>query len=257
MPVKVLRHPEELYRAAAEAFVRIATQSVAAQGRFSVALSGGATPKSLYSLLVEDPRLRSQLPIENMHFYWGDERHVPPDHADSNYRMACDTMLSKLPLAPNQVHRIHGEYPDAARAANEYERELRADFALAPGGYPRFDLVLLGIGPDGHIASLFPHTPALDETERSVAANPVAALGTERITLTIPAINNAANIVFLVCGPDKAVALREILEGARDPRRLPAQSIAPPHGALTWLVDEAAASQLRIRYKVDVTANLS
>jgi len=201
--------------------VRIATQSTAAHGRFSVALAGGSTPKSLYPLLATDPGLRSRLPTECMHFYWGDERHVPPDHADSNYRMASEAMLSKLPLAPGQVHRIHGEHPDAARAADEYERELCANFALAPGVYPRFDLVLLGIGPDAHTASLFPHTPAPQETARSVVANRVAALGTDRITLTIPAINNAANIVFLVSGADKAVALREILEGPRDPRKLP------------------------------------
>ena len=245
MPIKILRHPADLYRVAAETFVRIATQSVAAHGRFGVALAGGSTPRSLYGLLVTDPGLRSRLPIECTHFYWGDERHVPPEHADSNYRMANEVMLSKLPLAPSQVHRIHGEHPDVAQAADEYERELCANFALAPGKYPRFDLVLLGIGPDAHTASLFPHTPALDVTERSVAANRVAALGTDRITLTIPAINNAANIVFLVSGADKAVALREIFQGPHDPRKLPAQSIAPHSGTLTWLVDEAAGAQLR------------
>ena len=221
MSIKILRHPADPYRVAAETFVRIATHSVAVQGRFSVGLAGGSTSKSLYPLLANEPGLRSWLPTECMHFYWGDERHVPPEHADSNYRMANEVMLSKLPLAPNQVHRIQGECPDAARAADEYERELCANFALAPGVYPRFDLVLLGIGPDAHTASLFPHTPAPQETARSVVANRVAALGTDRITLTIPAINNAANIVFLVSGADKAVALREILEGPRDPRKLP------------------------------------
>ena len=256
LSIKIVRHPADLYRDAAEVFVRIATQSVAAHGRFSVALAGGSTPRSLYALLATDSGLRSRLPTECMHFYWGDERHVPPDHADSNYRMANEVMLSKLPLAPAQVHRIHGENPDVARAAVDYERELRADFALAPGNFPRFDLVLLGIGPDGHTASLFPHTPALDETERSVAANRVATLGTDRITLTIPAINNAANVVFLVSGADKAVALREISEGPHDPRKLPAQSIAPHSGTLTWLVDEAAATQLRSGVKLNDVANL-
>src|SRR5688572_26084546 len=202
--VRIFARPADLFRAAAESFVQIAQHAVAASGRCSVVLTGGSTPKPLYALLAADAELRAALPLDSMHFFWGDERHVPPDHADSNFRMAHETMLSRLAPAAGHVHRISAEDPDAARAADEYERALRQFFRLEPGELPRFDLVLLGLGADAHTASLFPGTPALAEPTRIAVCNPVDKLGTERITLTAPAINNAAHVMFLVTGPDKA-----------------------------------------------------
>jgi len=240
----ILARPADLYSEAAEAFVRIAQQAVAAHGKFSVALAGGSTPKALCSLLAADPVRRNALPLGSMHFFWGDERHVPPDHAESNFRMAQEAMLAKLGVGANQVHRIPAEYPDASHAADEYERTLREFFALRAGEFPRFDLVLLGIGTDGHTASLFPGTRALDERLRIVVSNRVDKLDTDRVTLTVPAINNAAHVVFLVSGADKAPALKAVLEGPRDAHKLPAQLIAPHDGTLTWLVDREAARLL-------------
>ncbi len=245
--LQIVAQPAELYRAAAEIFVRIAQQAVAANGRFSVALAGGSTPKGLYSLLASDPALRAALPLDGMHFFWGDERHVPPEHADSNFRMAQQAMLAKFPADAQQVHRIAGENPDAAQSADEYENSLRVFFRLTAAEFPRFDLVLLGIGPDGHTASLFPGTAALEERSRIVVSNWVEKLNTDRVTLTAPAINHAANVLILVCGADKAGALQAVLEGPREPRRLPAQLIAPHDGAATWLIDEAAAQLLENR----------
>lgn len=239
--------PAELYRAAAETFVRIAQQAVDANGSFSVALAGGSTPRALYALLAGDPALRAALPLDCMHFFWGDERHVPPGHADSNFRMAQETMLAKLPVDAGQVHRIAGENPDAAQAADDYENVLRVFFRLTATEFPRFDLILLGIGPDGHTASLFAGTAALEAHARIVVSNRVNQLATDRITLTAPAINHAANVLILVSGADKATALREVLEGPLDPGRLPAQLIAPRTGTLTWLVDEAAGKLLKNR----------
>ena len=224
--------------------MRIARQAVDTNGRFTVALAGGSTPKAMYALLATDAVLRAALPVERMHFFWGDERPVPPDHADSNFRMAHDAMLARLPLGEQQVHRISGELARADRAARDYERRLREFFALSPGQYPRFDLVLLGLGPDGHCASLFPGTRALRARGRSAVSNWVGKLDAERITLTPLALNNAAHVVFLVCGVDKAVALKAVLEGRHEPQQLPAQLIAPRDGTLTWFADRAAAHLL-------------
>ena len=242
--LRIFGEPSALFRAAAKLIVSAAPEALAASGRFTVVLTGGSTPRPLYSLLASDPQLRAALPIDRMHFFWGDERHVPPEHAESNFRMAHDAMLSKLPLGADQVHRIPAEHPDAQQAADEYERTLRQFFGLEGGELPRFDLVLLGLGPDGHTASLFPETRALEERWRTVVANPVPKLGTERITLTARALNNAAHVVFLVSGADKAPALKAVLEGPRDARKIPAQLIAPHAGTLTWLVDEDAAHLL-------------
>src|SRR5262245_47883864 len=161
----------ELARAAAAEFVSRAVMSVQASGRFSVALSGGTTPKIVYSLLASDPSLRAQAPWDRIHFFWGDERHVPPDHGDSNYRMAREAMLASVPVPNANIHRIKAEYADPQSAADEYEADLQAFFELGPNDLPRFDLVLLGMGPDGHTASLFPGTEALQERERLVVAN--------------------------------------------------------------------------------------
>jgi len=236
--IKIMPNAGELARAAATEFVNRAVTAVRANGLFSVALSGGTTPKSVYSLLASDPSLRTQVPWDRIHFFWGDERHVPPDHPDSNYRMAREAMLASVPVPAANIHRIKSEYSDAQSAADEYEQVLRAFFALAPEALPRFDLVLLGMGPDGHTASLFPGTDALGERKRLVVANWVEKFNAFRITMTLRVLNNAASVIFFVSGAEKAAVLREVLEGERG--RFPSQLIQPTDGSLLWLVDAAA-----------------
>jgi 6-phosphogluconolactonase len=242
--LQIVADAEALYRAGAAEFVRRAGEAIQAKGSFTVALSGGSTPKGLYGLLAGDPTFRRQLPWEKIHLFWGDERHVPPDHADSNYRMANEAMLSKAPIPPANVHRIRSESPDASRAVEEYERTLQAFFHLTEGQLPRFDLVFLGLGPEAHTASLFPGTKALHETARLVVSNWVGKFYTDRITMTPSTLNNAACVIFLVSGDDKALPLKAVLEGNYEPEQLPAQLIRPSHGKLLWLVDWAAASLL-------------
>jgi len=179
-----------------------------------------------------------------MQVFFGDERHVGPGHADSNFQMATDAMLSKVPLHPQQIHRIKGEYSDTAQAAAEYEDEIRRTFSLNSNDFPRFDLVLLGMGNEGHTLSLFPGTKALHESQRIVVRNWVGKLYSERITLTASAANAAANIMFMVTGSDKACALKAVLEGPHEPEQLPAQMIQPANGSLSWLIDSAAGSML-------------
>lgn len=244
--VRILTNIDAIARRAAQDFLQSATQAVSEKGSFTVALSGGSTPKALYSLLAADAALRSQLPWDKMHMYFGDERSVGPDHADSNFRMATETMLSKVPVKPEQVFRIKGEYKDTEKAAQEYEQVLRTSFKIADGQFPRFDLVFLGIGNEGHTASLFPGTKALHESKRLAVRNWVGKLYTNRITLTAPAINNAARVIFMVTGADKALALKGILEGPHEPDQLPAQLIQPPNGNLVWLVDTVAGGMLSI-----------
>lgn len=236
--IRILKTAAELFEAAAADFAARATGAVQASGRFTVALSGGSTPKTLYSLLATKP----DIPWDKICFFWGDERHVPPDHPESNYRMANEALLSKVPVRPENIFRIHAEENDAAAAAMQYEQALRDSFHLSPGQFPRFDLILLGTGPDGHTASLFPGTAALNEPQRLVVANWVPKFNTHRITFTFPVLNAAACVMFLASGPDKAAILREILENpAAD---LPSQRVQPTNGALIWLVDRAAAGAL-------------
>ena len=244
--VRILTNIDAIAKRSAQDFVQSATQAVSEKGSFSVALAGGSTPKALYSLLASDAALRSQVPWDKMYVYFGDERSVGPDHADSNFRMATDTMLAKVPLKPEQVFRIKGEYKDTEKAAQEYEQVLRTSFKIAEGQFPRFDLVFLGIGNEGHTASLFPGTKALHETKRLVVRNWVGKLYTNRITLTAPAINNAARVIFMITGADKALALKGILEGPYEPEQLPAQLIQPPNGKVVWLVDTIAGGMLSI-----------
>lgn len=231
---------DALSHAAADELATIARAAIAERGRCHIALSGGSTPKHLFGLLVQAGR--AALPWDQVELWWGDERAVPPDHADSNYGMTRAALLDPLGLDPAHVHRMAGE-ADPAAAARAYEDELVA----ALGAPPIFDLVLLGMGPDGHTASLFPGSPALDETRRWVVANPVTSPlvhgSATRITLTAPAINAARHVRFLVAGADKAASLAQVIEGARDPKRFPSQLIAPTD--LAWLVDPAAAAQLR------------
>ena len=230
-------------RSGADLFVRRAAAAVASHGRFDAVLSGGSTPRALHALLANPPYC-DQVAWEQVQFYWGDERCVPPDAAESNYRMARETLLSLVPVADSQIYRIRGELlPDEAAA--QYEHELRATLNLAAGQLPRFDLLFLGMGPDGHTLSLFPHTAALAVRDRLVTANYVPKLDAQRVTLTYPTANNAAAAAFLVAGADKADALAAVLEGPRDPDTYPAQGITLTDGDLYWLVDRAAAAKLR------------
>lgn len=238
--IRIFETAAEVARAAADCFTDIAVASIAAEGRFSVALAGGSTPRRTYQLLAS-PEYRNRIAWSQVHIFFGDERCVPPMDADSNYRMVQEAMLSLLPIPEQNVHRMIGE-GDAHANASLYESDLQTFFDGAP--WPRLNLVLLGMGDDGHTASLFPGTDALNETKAWVAANWVGKFQTYRITLTAPAINHAANIIFLVTGAGKAERLPEVLRGARDPLRLPCQLIQPVAGSLVWLVDRAAAERL-------------
>ena len=238
--VRVFDTLPELMQAAAEEVVRGAAAAVREHGRFTWALSGGSTPRDLYRLLAS-PLYRDRLPWSDIHVFWGDERHVPPGDADSNFRMAREAMLDAVPLPAANIHRIRAEEADAEVAAKAYETELRDFFHLKPGEWPRFDLILLGLGKDAHTASLFPGGEAVHERERMVVAPRVEAQNTFRITLTPPVLNNARLVAFLAAGDDKAEPLRAVLEGARDPSRYPAQIV---EGNRLWLVDRAAARLL-------------
>ena len=232
--IKVLPDPAAVAAEAAERVVRAADEAVALAGRFSFVLAGGSTPKTLYELLARDD-FRDRIDWRNVEIYFGDERTVPPDHKDSNYGMARAAMLSKLPIPESNVHRMRGEI-DPEEAAKEYGLLLKENFA---DGGP--DLVLLGMGDDGHTASLFPGTPALHETKHRAFANPVPQLNTTRLTMTAPFINRAREVIVTVTGANKASRLAEVLEGPRDPERLPVQLIQPTSGRLMWLIDAAAA----------------
>ena len=247
--IRILEDGAAIAKRAAQEFVQAATLAVREKSSFNAALAGGSTPKALYSLLVNDPTLRSQVPWDKIHLFFGDERHVAPDHPDSNFRMATETLISKSPLKPEQVTRIKGEYPEADRAALEYERALREYFKLKDGEYPRFDLMLAGMGNEGHTLSLFPGTKALHADGHIVVRNWVGKLYAERITLTAPAASNAARVIFMVTGADKAPALKAVLEGPYEPEQLPAQLLQPKNGKLLWLVDTAAGSMLSIEIR--------
>lgn len=223
--------------AAAEFFLAQARTSIQARGRFAIALSGGSTPRALYQRLANIP-----LAWENIHLFWGDERCVPPDHAESNYRMSVESLLTRIRIPTENIHRIEGELPPD-EAAERYEKELRAFF----GNSPRFDLILLGLGDDGHTASLFPESPTLKESTRWAVAvehtTPPPPL-VPRVTLTLPVINAARQIVFLVSGAGKAARLAEVLQPRPAAQPLPAQLIRPVNGDLLWLVDKPAAALL-------------
>lgn len=236
-----------LFTAAADEFVHAAREAVARHGRFFVALSGGSTPRGLYQLLAS-PAYHQQVDWARAYVFWGDERCVPPTDAESNYRMARESLLFHVPVPHEHVYRMPGDNPDPVAAAAIYEQALRRGFALGPGERPRFDLILLGMGPDGHTASLFPHTAALHVTDRWVVANAVEKLHATRLTLTLPVLNSAARVMFLVAGTDKADALAAVLEGPRRPDDVPAQLIAPEHGDILWLVDTAAAAKLTTQH---------
>ncbi len=236
MNVQVYESPQELAEAAARAFVESAAEAIAERGRFAVALAGGSTPRVTYEVLARDHAGDVDWP--NVHVFFGDERTVPPDHEESNYRMAREALLDRVPVG--SVHRMRGELPPDEAAAS-YERDLSQ---FSGGELPVLDLVMLGIGEDGHTASLFPETPALGVTDRLAVANPVPKLDTTRLTLTAPVLSAARAVNFLVAGVGKAEALAEILEGDADLRRYPAKLVRPPVGPI-WMVDRAAATSLR------------
>ncbi len=244
--IHVLDDLDRLSRAAAVAFGEHAREAVAARGRFCVALSGGSTPRALYALLAQSggDAPAGIIPWSATHLFWGDERHVPPDHADSNYRMVHEVLLSRVAIPPDNVHRVPAENSEAAQAAGLYEETLRNLFGLSAGDLPRFDLILLGMGPDGHTASLFPETQVLHEQQRLVAACWVEKFAAFRITLTPPVLNAAARVMFLVSGHDKSETVRAVLAGPDDPDRLPAQLIHPVAGSTIWLLDRLAAESL-------------
>jgi 6-phosphogluconolactonase len=246
--IEVLANATDLFHAAAEEFIRAARTAIGAQGRFTVALSGGSTPKALYSLLAAN---YADFAWNRVFLFFGDERHVPPTDPESNYRMVQESLLTKITIPAENVFRVPGENPDAAAAAAEYEAQLRRFFELRSqvrpgdrgGEFPRFDLILLGMGPDGHTASLFPDSPALDEASRLVVANWVAKFNTHRITFSFPVLNHAAEVMFMASGADKADMVHQVLEAKNTPP-LPSQRVQPSDGRLLWMVDEAAAGKL-------------
>ena len=242
--IKIVADSKELCQTAAEVILASVAATLHKKEFFTIALSGGSTPKGLFTLLAGDAALQDQIPWSKIHFFWGDERHVPPDHPQSNYRMAREAMLSKAPVPDRNIHRVRAEEPDAGTAAAEYEQEIRTFFKLETGQLPCFDCVLQGMGPDGHTASLFPGTAALHETQRLVVANYVEKLQTHRITMTAAVLNNAAMIIFLVGGKEKAETLQRVLEGDPQPDLFPSQLIQPSHGQLLWLVERSAATRL-------------
>jgi 6-phosphogluconolactonase len=237
-----LTTPQDLFQAAADEVLRAAAAAIAQRGRFTIALSGGSTPRNMYALIAANAS--TSLPWEKMFFFWGDERHVPPNDPESNYRMANEALLSKVPVPPANIFPVPTENPDADAAARAYEETLRRFFAVSPGDFPRFDLILLGLGPDGHTASLFPETAALREKSRLVVANWVEKMKTSRITFTLPVLNAARCVAFLVSGADKAPALHEVLEGKAPGEKYPSKLVHPTDGKLIWFVDRAAASEL-------------
>lgn len=230
---------DHLARAAAEHFATLAAEAIAARGQFTVALSGGSTPRAAYALLAAE-----EVDWPRVHVFWGDERCVPPDHLDSNYRLAREALLDKVPIPAENIHCIRGEI-NPEEAAADYERTLRSFFARHPEEpTPCFDLILLGMGEDGHTASLFPGTAALNEQTRWVVAHYVDKLRAWRVTLTPVVINAAAHVTFIVSGAGKAERLREVLTGPYRPDTLPSQIVRPTDGRLLWLTDAAVAGLL-------------
>lgn len=241
--VRTFPRLEELSRAAAEYFVSLACLRALERRIFSVALSGGKTPQTFLKLLAS-PEFSARIPWENTHLFQVDERCVPPDHPQSNYGMIREALLSQVPGAAAHFHRMKAGQPDREAASAEYAVEMEKTLAPAKGQAPRFDLIFLGMGPDGHTASLFPGSSALAERSRWVCPNFVEKLQAHRLTLTYPVLNAASEVVFVVSGPDKAEALRQVLEGPRNLDLYPAQGARPKEGKITWLVDAAAARLL-------------
>jgi 6-phosphogluconolactonase len=244
--VRVFAHPAALAAAGAEEFFARALRAHANGQTFTCALSGGHTPVYLFSAMTA-PETLARLPAgfwSYVHFFWADERNVPADHSESNYRSAREFLLDKIGIPEENIHPIRPDSGSACLAADKYENEFKRFFTLLPGQTPRLDLVFLGMGEDGHVASLFPHSEALKERASLVTSAWVAKLDSYRITLTLPVLNNAACIIFMIQGSEKAETLRRVLAEPPQPDLLPAQSIQPSNGELMWLLDRTAAARL-------------
>jgi 6-phosphogluconolactonase len=244
--IRVVGTAEELAQEGGRLVRELAGSAIRARGRVTLSLAGGLTPRGIYAALATpQPADVPDIEWSAAEIFFGDERHVPPEHPDSNYRMVDETLLSRVPVDSAKVHRMSTEREDASIVASEYEATLRNAFGLRAGEWPRFDVVLLGMGRDGHTASIFPRTPAVEEREHLVTAVWVISLQSSRITLTLPVFNHARDVIVLVSGVEKAETLRAVLEGRPDPDTYPVQGLRPvPPGRLTWLVDAAAASLL-------------
>jgi 6-phosphogluconolactonase len=240
--IAILDDPQSVYVHAAEEITHFSGEDISTHAEFTIALSGGSTPAAIYELLAT--RFRLSVDWKEVQFWWGDERCVPPDDRESNYAMAKRTLLSHLELRPEQVHRMRGELTPA-QGARAYEQELRSAFSLADGEFPRFGLVMLGLGGNRHTLSLFPgHKATIEETQRLVVADEVEATPRPRLTFTPPVANRARRAMFVATGKEKAEAVRDVITGPRDPLKFPAQIIEPVDGELIWLLDKAAASLL-------------
>jgi len=241
--LNVFPNLDELSRQAAARFARMARETVREHGRFTVCLSGGSTPRQTYSLAAQEPP-RSQIPWDAVHIFWGDERCVPLARPDNHFTMTMELLISRVPIPKGSVHRMRGEAANPHEAAPEYEASLREFFGLGPTGIPRFDLILLGMGADGHTASLFPGSPGLEERDKLVVAHYVPKVGMNRLTLTYPVLNNARVIMFLAAGNEKAEALKSVLADDTCGPILPARLVKPVEGEVIWMVDRAAARLL-------------
>jgi len=243
---QVLVYPDAqtFQRAATDEFLRSAREAILERGSFKVALAGGSTPRATYASLAEsEQKGTAQVAWDKVEVFFGDERTVPPEHTDSNFRMAQEVLLSKVPFKPERIHRLQGEM-EPNQAAKEYEAEIRKAFQIPAGTIPKFDLILLGMGGDGHTASLFPGSAALEETTQLVCSNWVEKFGTHRLTFTFPVLNAAGADLFMVMGADKARMVGNILRPPSTDPVYPAQRVRPAHGRLLWMLDEAAAGEL-------------
>jgi 6-phosphogluconolactonase len=246
MSVFIYPDADALSQEAAQYIVRIAQESIVSHRRFTCALSGGSTPKKLYGLLAGEP-YRSQIDWALVEFFWSDERCVTPDDAESNYYMAQQVLLSKVPIPADQIHRMPADQPDGNAASLAYTRDMQASFGTE--GVPSFDLIQLGMGPEGHTASLFPHQPSLHEQQRLVMPVVVPKPPPPRLTFTPRILNAASHVLFLVTGAEKADAVQAVLEGVYQPDEYPAQIVQPVKGEVTWMLDKAAAGKLNKCYE--------
>ncbi len=242
MQIALYADSDSLSRDAAQYIVRLANESIVSHGRFTLALSGGTTPRKLYGMLGDEPYC-SQIDWALVDIFWSDERCVPPDSEDSNYLLAQQVLLNKIPIAAAQIHRMPADEPDRDAASQAYTDEMRRVFAT--NGIPSFDLIQLGMGPEGHTASLFPHQASLHEQQRLVMPVSVPKPPPPRLTFTPPLLNAAHNVLFLVTGADKADAIQAVLEGAYNPDEYPAQIVRPTNGEMVWMLDTKAASTLK------------
>jgi 6-phosphogluconolactonase len=244
MTIAVYPDADALSQAAAQYVVQVANESIVTHGRFTIALSGGSTPRKLFALLANEP-YRSQINWELVEVFWADERNVPADDPESNYYLAQETLLGHVPIPANQIHRAPAEEADREAAAHKYELEIKRAFGT--DGVPSFDLIQLGMGPEAHTASLFPHQPSLHESQRLIMAVTVPKPPPPRLTFTPPLINAARHVQFLITGAEKAEALQAVLEGPYQPDEYPAQIVRPSQGEVTWMLDTTVASKLRQR----------